>query len=163
MIKLNTMLHENAIKSMDTLHKILILWILIALVVAFLPNNTDSAQLKLPLLDLFVPYNLTRWIAALIIFTIGFVARELLRQFEQVCTLLKDSDELTAVLTYPSIVTLGTSNLRGFIGVVFAFTQYSIALTLIPELDIFGGSARLGLAFLYSMPMLWFGVALRRK
>lgn len=160
MSDLHKLLYDNAIKCMELLHKILAVWCFLTLMVAFLPTGSDSAQLKLPILEFSVPYNSTRWIGGILIFVAGFFAQELLKKLEGICASLKDGEHLEAVLTYPSIATIGTPGQRGFSGLVLAFIQYSAGATLIPKMHLFGSDAHFGLAFLYCAPMLFFGSAL---
>jgi hypothetical protein len=166
----------NAVKCMELLHRIVFVWLLLCITVAFLPSAAASAQLKLPYTDVVIPVNSARWACGIVIFFSGVVGYTVLRQLRQLCAKLATTEHLVVVLSYPSIATLGTPWLRSMCGYGLAFVQYSVGYGLwamgyglwamgsglwSPMPSYLGGAADAGLAFLYAGPMFLFAWELR--
>lgn len=152
----------NAIKSMDLLHRVLGVWLLLSIFTAFLPSPPASTQLKLPFTEVSIPVNSARWACTIIIFLGGIACCTVLSHLRRLCDMLAESEQLSVVLTYPSVATLGTPGLRAVLGYGFAFVQYSVGYQMFaPMPPLFGGTPSTGLAFLYASSMFWFAWGLR--
>lgn len=152
----------NAIKCMELLHRIVVAWLVLCIVVTFLPPAAATAQLKLPFTDVTVPIDSAQWACGIVIFLSGFVGCAVLSQLQRLCVRLASTEHLEVVLSYPSIATLGTPRLRSLFGYGLAFVQYSVGYGLwSPMPRYLGGAPDIGLAFLYATPMFFFAWELR--
>jgi hypothetical protein len=162
MTDISSALCTNAIKCMELLHRLVLAWLALAIVTAYLPSAAASAQVKLPFTDVDMPVNSARWACAVVIFFAGVTGCALLQSLRELCRRLAETPHLQVVLTYPSIATLGTARQRVLLGYGLAFVQYSAGHALwSPMPQVFGGAPDIGLAFLFATPMFWFAWELR--
>jgi hypothetical protein len=159
-----TTLHEslvaNGIKCLDSIHKLLALWLIAAAGLILLPSEGAPATLRLPLFDVPVQHFLANALLGALMFAIGFFGSEMLGQARSITIRLGKSEQLLALLSYPSIATFRTSLARFFVGLLLVYLQFIVGLVLATPKDQLILWPQLLFAFVFSMPMMWFAYRL---
>ncbi|RUL77490.1 hypothetical protein EKH80_06255 [Dyella choica] len=143
---------------MDTLHKLLGVWFILIVCTAYLPSA--SAKVNLPFTDLTIPGDSVRWACMLAIFLIGLIGHAIVTMLRRLSVSIAETEKPIAIFTYPSIATLGRSGDRFLLGIGLAFVQYMVAAQAFPHWQYLGGHIWLGVAFGFSLPMYFLGLAL---
>lgn len=150
---------DNAVRTMDMIHHVLLLWLFLCLAYFFLPAKSASVPVNLPFTTLELPNGTLRWACFVIIFAVGFVASALVSHLSGIYRALSDPGYIQAIRTYPSIVTVGSPLTREIYLFLAAVIQYLVGADALGGITGLGSHWINGLSWLYVAPMLWFSLA----
>jgi hypothetical protein len=152
-------LYDNATKTVDLLHRLLLAWLILCVSYAYLPQKASMPIALLPW-TVDIPNITTRWAIVLSIFCTGLIGSALISNLRRICSSLNDEDTLQAIYTYPSVATLGRPKLRWLFLNMASSMQFFLGLDFVVRTAGVANSYwAIGLAFLYTVPFILFGRA----
>lgn len=149
-------LAQNANKSIDLLHRSLMLWFTLCLITVYLPETEASAQIALSISEIAIPIDSVRSVGATAIFLLSIVFMLLLSHHRKICNRLAETNYIKILLTYPSIATIGSKNMRGSLFIGLAFIQYFVGVSVFAGIPEFLGDGTIyGVCFAFCSPLLF--------
>jgi hypothetical protein len=143
---------QNAHRSLELVNRALVVWAIAYVGVISIPN-TGSFGLRLTTFDAQLPSTLVGLFLASLVFACGLVANLALTNVKEIVSKVPNEEQRRAVLTYPSLVTLGGPTLRTSVIGYVALLQVCLGAFAFIGRD--GAVTKLSLAIglLYSLPM----------